>query len=171
MYFHISWLSVPGAEGEPGAASSHCLLHTLRKVTLFLLAVPYALKHWCRCLTPDSTTNDREMADSNERFVEAGGGPGEENEAYVSVNLWSIAPEELFAGSAERRFEGTLLKRRGAFGEIDGHYPAGTGIDLEKGVQYVCVWMGVPSDKSAVFIVERTLDTAALNDYLLSVGH
>jgi hypothetical protein len=95
-----------------------------------------------------------------------GGGPGEEGAPCISVNLWSIAPEELYAGSTQWRFEGTLLKRQGRFGEIDGHYPSGTCIDLEKKVQYICVWMGVPSDKSAVFLIARTLDTPALSAYL-----
>ncbi len=95
-----------------------------------------------------------------------GGGPGHEAAPCISVNLWSIAPDELFAGNAQWRFEGTLLRREGKFGEIDGHYPAGTCIDAEKGVQYVCVYMAVPSDKSAVFLIERTLDTPALSEYL-----
>jgi hypothetical protein len=95
-----------------------------------------------------------------------GGGHGVEDLPCISVNLFSISPEELLSGSTHWRFEGTLLKRQGKMGEIDGHYPAGVCFDLDRGVQYICVWMGVPSDKSAVFLIERTLDTPALNAYL-----
>jgi hypothetical protein len=96
-----------------------------------------------------------------------GGGRGHEDEHVITVNLFSIAPDDLFSGDTHWRFDGTLIKRQGKFGDIDGHYPAGVALDLERQVQYICVWMGVPSDKSAVFLVERTLDTDALRDYLL----
>ena len=96
-----------------------------------------------------------------------GGGRGSEDPPCISVNLFSISPEELFSGGTHWRFEGTLLKRQGRFGEIDGHYPAGVCIDMARKIQYICVWMGVPSDQSAVFLIERSLDTAALSEYLL----
>ncbi len=72
------------------------------------------------------------------------------DERCLWVNLCSILRRELFGGSTHRSFKGNLLRREGRLAETDGHYPAGTCLDLEGNVQYICVWMGVPPDESAL---------------------
>jgi hypothetical protein len=104
-----------------------------------------------------------------------GGGPGNEGDNCMTVNLWSIAPEAFLAGSGEWRFDGTLLRSEGRehdrenkLGlERDGMCPGGTIIDEARGVQYVYVYMGYFTGPAGVFQIRRTLDTDRLRRYLL----
>ncbi len=96
----------------------------------------------------------------------AGSGAGKPYPAQMSINLWSIDPNDLFAGSAEWRFECALFARKEAMGEIDGLHPGGAVIDAERGVQHIFVYMGYPAGPTGVFRVTRTLDTPRLKAFL-----
>ena len=105
-----------------------------------------------------------------------GGGPGHENDNCMTINLWSISPADLRVGRGEWRFDGTLLRSEGrehqryrglAETGRDGMHPGGTVIDVEKGVQYIYIYLGFFEGPAGVFQVKRTLDTDALRAYLL----
>ena len=103
-----------------------------------------------------------------------GGGPGHEGDNCMTINLWSIAPDDLLAGSGEWRFEGTLVRSEGREHdcnnplelERDGMHPGGTIIDAERGVQYIYIYMGHFQGPAGIFQVTRTLNTDALAAYL-----
>lgn len=105
-----------------------------------------------------------------------GGGPGNESDNCMSLNLWSIAPDDFLAGSGEWLFDGTLLRSEGrehdrdnTLGlERDGMCPGGTVFDTESGVQYIYVYMGHFTGPTGVFQIRRSLDTERLRDYLLA---
>ena len=95
-----------------------------------------------------------------------GGGPGREHPAnQQTINLWSIAPEELAEGSSEWRFEGTLLRRRKMRG-MDGMHPGGGVIDAKNGVAHTFVYCGFRLGPSGIYRVTRSLDTPALSRQL-----
>ena len=104
-----------------------------------------------------------------------GGGPGSETDNCMTINLWSIAPTDLMKGKSDWRFDGTLVRSEGrehdtrnALGrDRDGMHPGGTFIDVRAGYQYIYVYLGFFEGPSGVFQVKRTLDTAALREYLL----
>ena len=107
----------------------------------------------------------------------SGGGEGRYWKAKFSLNLWSIDPGALVAGSAEWRFEGSFFERRTAMGMhgprsygryMDGCHPAGAVIDEELGVQHVFIYMGCMQGPSGIFRLTRTLDTEKLRRFLLS---
>jgi hypothetical protein len=105
------------------------------------------------------------------------GGGVEERRWQVpySLNLWSIDPEDLLAGSAEWRFEGCLFERQTAEPDralpleemCDGCHPAGAVIDEEEGVQHIFVYMGCPAGPAGIFYLKRTLETDKLSDFLM----
>jgi len=104
-----------------------------------------------------------------------GGGPGAESDNCMTVNLWSIAPEEFHSGVAEWRFEGTLIRSEGrehdrgnVLGlERDGMCPGGTVVDVESGMQYVYVYLGHFTGPAGIFQLRRSLDTERLRAHLL----
>ena len=104
-----------------------------------------------------------------------GGGPGHEHDNCMTINLWSIAPDEFMAGSGDWRFEGTLVRSEGrehdrnnALGlDRDGMHPGGTIIDAKQGVQYIYIYMGFFSGPSGIYQIKRTLDTNALREHLV----
>jgi len=79
-----------------------------------------------------------------------------------SLNLWSIDPDELLAGSNQWRFDGTLLLRIGNArpGNKDGLHPGGSVIDLERGLQHIFVYTGWRRGPTSIYRISRTLDTA-----------
>ena len=89
----------------------------------------------------------------------SGGGEGRFHAKEMSLNLWSIDPSELFAGSAQWRFECTLFARLrngdrpadGRFGRADGFHPGGAVIDAKRGVQHVFVYIGFKEGPAGVF--------------------
>ena len=87
-----------------------------------------------------------------------------------SLNLWSIDPEALLAGSAEWRFEGCLFDRQAegssSLAMGDGCHPAAAVIDEQQGVQHVFVYMGHPAGPAGIFHLKRTLDTVKLAAFL-----
>jgi hypothetical protein len=105
-----------------------------------------------------------------------GGGPGLEQDNCMTLNLWSITPEVLLAGGSEWRFDGTLLRSEGREHdrnnslqlERDGMCPGGTTIDVEKGLQYIYVYLGHFTGPTGIFQIRRTLDTDALRAHLLT---
>lgn len=104
-----------------------------------------------------------------------GGGPGNEADNCMTINLWSIAPDDLLAGSGEWRFDGTLVRSEGQEHdrnnglklERDGMCPGGTIIDGKRGVQFIYIYMGHFQGPTGIFQIKRTLDTDRLRDYLL----
>lgn len=100
-----------------------------------------------------------------------GGGPGHEADNCMSINLWSIAPDAMLAGSGEWRFDGTLLRTEGREHdrgnalklERDGMCPGGSVIaaDLPH------VYLGHFQGPAGIFQVTRTLDTDRLRRHLL----
>lgn len=105
----------------------------------------------------------------------SGGGPeserNEENEQ--TVNLWSISPEELYAGKATSwRFEGTLLRLKSGMQDIhnedvDAAHPGGAVIDVEAGVQHIFIYCGLYATPAGIYRITRRLDTNELRKRLL----
>jgi hypothetical protein len=104
------------------------------------------------------------------------GGPGFDGNGELvlmsSLNLWSIDPNDLLAGSNLWRFEGTLLLRNNYWSptnNIDGLHPGGATIDVNNNVQHIFVYAGGKGcEKSGVFQFDRTLNTGQLSAYLKS---
>ena len=95
-----------------------------------------------------------------------GGGPGREHPGnQQTINLWSIAPEELAEGRSQWHFEGTLLRRRKIRG-MDGMHPGGGVIDAKNGVAHTFVYCGFRLGPSGIYRVTRSLDTRALSRQL-----
>jgi len=105
-----------------------------------------------------------------------GGGPGQEDDNYMTINLWTIPPDELTAGKSEWRFDETLLRSEGREHDTenplgldrDGMHPGGSVVDAAAGFQYVYVYLGYFPGPAGVFQVRRTLDTNALREFLLA---
>ena len=106
----------------------------------------------------------------------SGGGEGRYRSGMFSLNLWSIDPADLLAGSAEWRFEGSFFERRtpmgahppGSYGKyMDGCHPAASVVDEERGLQHVFVYMGCMQGPAGIFRLTRTLDTRKLSRFLL----
>ena len=103
-----------------------------------------------------------------------GGGIDGRRHVPQSLNLWSIDPDALLAGSAEWRYEGCLFERKdqfarnygvaGRFG--DGLHPAAAVIDPQQGVQHIFVYMGASTGPAGIFHLTRTLDTPKLAAFL-----
>jgi putative heme-binding domain-containing protein len=104
-----------------------------------------------------------------------GGGPGHEADNCMTINLWSIAPDALLAGSGEWRFDGTLLRTEGREHdrgnalklERDGMCPGGSVIAEDLGVQFIYVYLGHFQGPTGIFQVTRSLDTDRLRRFLL----
>ncbi len=97
-----------------------------------------------------------------------GGGQGNEQQRLrMTLNLWSIDPQQIAAGSSDWRFEGTLLTRGGIMVTgSDGMHPGGAVIDEEAGVQHIFIYLGQHLGPASVFRLTRTLDTPKLVDWL-----
>ena len=97
-----------------------------------------------------------------------GGGEGkEQRRMQMTLNLWSIDPDELRAGLSEWRFEGTLLTHAGTMATgSDGMHPGGAVIDLENHVQRIYVYLGLHLGPAGVFSITRSLDTPELSRWL-----
>ncbi len=95
--------------------------------------------------------------------------PDYEGGAISTLNLWSIDPDSLLAGSTDWRYEGTLLERndhRGGCGHLDGLHPGGSVVDVASGVQRVFVYAGGEGcSLNGVFQITRTLDTPLLRSF------
>ena len=93
----------------------------------------------------------------------------------MTINLWSIAPDALLAGSGEWRFDGTLLRCEGREHdrgnalklERDGMCPGGSVIAADLGVQFIYVYLGHFQGPTGIFQVTRSLDTDRLRRFLL----
>lgn len=92
---------------------------------------------------------------------------------YMTLNLWSIAPEAFQNGSNNWRYEGTLLRSMGEKARSmyprDGMHPVGSIIDEERGEQHIFIYSGnrahgsnpsaPKSGRTGIFRITRTLDT------------
>jgi hypothetical protein len=101
-----------------------------------------------------------------------GGVEGRFWEAPFALNLWSIDPKALLAGSADWRFEGCLFERQTSMTKTnagkmgDGCHPAAAVIDEKEREQHIFVYMGSPSGPAGIFHLKRTLDTPKLAAFL-----
>lgn len=133
-------------------------------------------------ITPgERDTTDLQYNPVSERFEavvtnRVGGGPGAEDENCMTINLWSILPDDLRAGKSDWRFDGTLLRSEGREHDRnnsrgldrDGMHPGGSVMDVKAGVQRIYVYLGFFPGPAGVFQVTRSLDTEALRSYLLT---
>ncbi len=104
----------------------------------------------------------------------SGGGEGEELViSHQTLNLWSIDPQELLCGSAQWKFEGTLLRRVGSPADklypVDGMHPGASVLDIKKKVQHIFIYLGYRPGPSGIFRITRTLDTKSLSKKLLKM--
>ena len=105
-----------------------------------------------------------------------GGGPGYDGNntevAKETLNIWSIDPDELLAGSNVWRFEGTMLVRNDRHSpatKIDGLHPGSAVIDEDNDLQHIYVYAGGHcGEEVGVFQIDRTLNTGQLSAYLKS---
>ena len=101
-----------------------------------------------------------------------GGVEGRFWEVPFSLNLWSIDPKAMLAGSADWRFEGCLFERRASMTlnnqckMSDGCHPAAAVIDPQERVQHIFIYLGSPSGPAGIFHLKRTLDTPKLAEFL-----
>lgn len=118
-------------------------------------------------------TKRLEMLDSH-RF---GGGPGYDGHgmevARSSLNLWSIDPNDILAGSAAWRFEGTLMIRDNHCGGcdnfVDGLHPGSSVVDENRGLQHIFIYAGGEGcTEQGIFQITRTLHTPSLSRFLKS---
>lgn len=136
-------------------------------------------KRQTNILAGERDTTDLKFNPVSQRFEAVvtnrkGGGPGHEADNCMTLNLWSIAPDALLAGSGEWRFDGTLLRTEGQEHdrgnalklERDGMCP-GSVIAEDLGVQFIYVYLGHFQGPTGIFQVTRTLDTDRLRRFLL----
>lgn len=99
------------------------------------------------------------------------GGPHVDDISRQSLNLWSIDPADLLAGSSEWRFEGTLIERPTLEAPkfFDGMHPASSVVDEVKGVQHLVIYCGYYAGPSGVFRITRSLNTPLLQKHLHQV--
>lgn len=98
-----------------------------------------------------------------------GGGPKSERANVQTLNLWSIAPENIDSG--EWRFEASLLTRDGKMtAGNDGMHPGGAVLDRENRVRHIFIYAGRPSGPAGIFRISHTLDTPALVAALRNAG-
>ncbi|WP_146682737.1 sialidase family protein [Limihaloglobus sulfuriphilus] len=97
-----------------------------------------------------------------------GGGEGKEQQRMqMTLNLWSIDPREFKEGKSKWRFEGTLIKHAGTMTTgADGMHPGASVIDTKNNVQRIYVYLGEHLGPAGIFSVTRSLDTAALREWL-----
>ena len=136
--------------------------------------IPFAGRwaHDTAGLSFNPLTGRIELIDSHRH----GGGPDDSGPAKdaqkSSLNLWSIDPEDLLAGSAEWRFECTLLLRDRAVHHgdefADGLHPGAPVIDVERQQQHIFVYAGKTDKIAGLFRITRTLDTPKLSAWLNS---
>ncbi|MCC6680837.1 MAG: exo-alpha-sialidase [Phycisphaeraceae bacterium] len=98
-----------------------------------------------------------------------GGGPGKVGSTLIedkdkqisSLNLYSIDPEALLAGSSEWRFDCTVIERIGYSmkGNKDGLHPGGSVVDTTHNVQHIFVYAGWRRSPASIFMISRSLET------------
>lgn len=97
------------------------------------------------------------------------------SQAMNSLNIWSIDPVDLLNGSAEWRFDGTLIERQGiilggsavaaagvAKAWQDGFHPGGSVVDEKNGMHHMFIYVGKYNDYANTYRLSRTLDTYAI---------
>jgi hypothetical protein len=91
-----------------------------------------------------------------------------EDEETSSLNLWSIDPAALLAGSSHWRFDGSILVRRGysKIGRKDGLHPGGSIIDLENNQQHIFVYAGWRRSPASIYRISRSLNSDLLRRFL-----
>jgi len=109
------------------------------------------------------------------------GGIGDEETdiGQQTVNLWSIAEEELLAGRGESwRFEATLMRFEHGMGDnaagsdvdairgVDAAHPGAAVIDVKRGEQHIFIYAGQFRGPAGIYRITRTLDTEKLRHAL-----
>ena len=140
--------------------------------------------------TQNPDTHEIILNPKNDRFEavvhnRGGRAPGVNDEG-MSTTLWSIDRNELESGSARWRYDGALNVMQGDYGPAirpnaafdldlwqDGSHPAAGALIDEDGDgtadrQQIFVQMAASTDSFAhVYVIDRTLDSDALREYLL----
>lgn len=114
--------------------------------------------------TPDIQLNPRTKRLEAGVPFRRGNGPGPKGR--MKVNLYSIAVDELAAGSTEWRYDGTLIRYRGRFGVSDGFNIVGSVVDTKRGRKVYHVWGGDCTGTAGIFQYSVSLDTSAAARYL-----
>jgi sialidase-1 len=86
----------------------------------------------------------------------------------MELQLWSIDPASLAQGSHAWRFDGTLVRYRGPFGDkawVDGMNPVGGIVDRDRGAHLIYIWGGDGKNTSGIFQYNRPLRTDSLGIY------
>jgi hypothetical protein len=95
-----------------------------------------------------------------------GNGPGPKGR--MKVNLYSIAVDELAAGSTKWRYDGTLIRYRDRFGVSDGFNIVGSVVDTKRNRKVYHVWGGDCTGTAGIFQYSVSLDTPAVAHCLKS---
>ena len=84
-----------------------------------------------------------------------------DDEPTSSLNIWSIDPDDLLLGSADWRFDGTLLSIKGysLTSCRDGFHPGGSIVDLQNNKHHIFIYSGARTGPCSIFKISRTLDT------------
>ena len=98
-----------------------------------------------------------------------GGGEGAyDDQSHHTLNLYSIDPQSLIAGSANWQFECTLFRRQGIIHSsvekerLDGMHPAGAIMDAKNHQQFIYVYCGFRYAPSGIFQIRRNLKTQSM---------
>ncbi len=102
-----------------------------------------------------------------------GGGLGDTNTyGKHTLNIWSIAPDELLAGGTKWRYDGVMVERDRPTGhdpgDADGMHPGAPVIDEVRGKQHIFIYAGPSDQVSGIFRISRTLDTVRLRRWMLN---
>jgi len=93
-------------------------------------------------------------------------GPRAGDPSRQSLGLYSINPDDFFAGKPAWRFEGTLLERHflDAPRFTDGMHPAAAVIDAGRDLQHIFIYVGYYTGPTGIYRITRTLDTDRLRE-------
>jgi hypothetical protein len=136
---------------------------------------------------PDTTALDFNPATKRFETVVTnrnGGALDEEtDQSQQTVNLWSIAEEDLLAGRGETwRYDGTLICFEHGMGDnaagndvdpiagVDAAHPGGAVTDVQRGVQHVFIYSGRFNGPAGIYRITRTLDTDKLRNAMQRVS-
>lgn len=113
-------------------------------------------------------------------FSNRGGSKPFADDEGISVSLWSIPLEDALAGSSIWRYHGLLNTMRGNYGDgdpdrprdwrryQDGSHPGLGVVDVQRGKHLAFMHMAASAASfSGTYMIERSLNTDAVGDYLI----